>query len=94
MFAIAFDLIVAETEAHHPKGTTQAYDEIGRTLARPGFRRVQGSVYTTDEEDLVNLTRAMNALRALHWFPLCVRDIRAFRVEQCSDFTDFMKSNR
>jgi virulence-associated protein VapD len=34
---------------------------------------------------------AMNALKALHWFPASVRDIRAFRVEQWSDFTGFMK---
>lgn len=94
MFAIAFDLIVSEAEAHHPKGTSQAYADIGSTLARYGFGRVQGSVYTTEDENLANLTSAMNALRALGWFPLCVRDIRAFRIEQWSDFTDFMKSNR
>jgi virulence-associated protein VapD len=29
---------------------------------------------------------------ALPWFPRCVRDIRAFRVEQWSGFTDFMKN--
>jgi virulence-associated protein VapD len=33
-----------------------------------------------------------NALKALPWFPTCVRDIRAFKVEHWSDFTDFMKS--
>ena len=35
----------------------------------------------------------MNALKALVWFPQCVRDIRAFRIEQWSDFTSFMKGN-
>lgn len=34
----------------------------------------------------------MNALKALPWFPICVRDIRAFKVEHWSDFTDFIKS--
>jgi virulence-associated protein VapD len=34
----------------------------------------------------------MIALRALPWFPASVRDIRAFRVEQWSDFTSFIKS--
>lgn len=28
MFAIAFDLVVAETEQHHPKGVTRAYADI------------------------------------------------------------------
>jgi virulence-associated protein VapD len=37
MFAIAFDLVVAETEAVHPKGVSSAYDEIGRTLVDTDF---------------------------------------------------------
>lgn len=93
MFAIAFDLVVAETQSVHPKGVTQAYADIGATLARYGFRRIQGSVYVVENEDLANLLQAMNALKALVWFPQCVRDIRAFRIEQWSDFTSFMKGN-
>lgn len=93
MFAIAFDLVVADAEAHHPRGTSQAYAEIGQTLRRYGFGRIQGSVYTNENEDLAVLLQAMNALKALPWFPLCVRDVSAFRVEQWSDFTPFMKGN-
>ena len=33
----------------------------------------------------------MNALKAIPWFANSVRDIRAFRVENWSDFTQFMK---
>ncbi len=40
MYAIAFDLVVADTEQHHPKGVSQAYAEIGATLAQYGFCRV------------------------------------------------------
>jgi virulence-associated protein VapD len=92
MFAVAFDLTVDETRKHHPKGVAQAYDDIGATLERFGFMRVQGSVYVCEREDLANLFAAMTALRSLQWFSLCVRDIRAFRIEQWSDFTDFFKS--
>jgi virulence-associated protein VapD len=28
MFAIAFDLVVEDTEKHHPTGVTQAYRDI------------------------------------------------------------------
>ena len=91
MFAIAFDLHTAQTEQNHPKGASQAYRDIQRTLEGYDFKRVQGSVYTCELEDLANLTDAMNALRAISWFPPSVRDIRAFRVEQWSDFTAFMK---
>lgn len=48
MFAIAFDLVVVQTENRHPKGVAQAYADIGNTLERFGFRRIQGSVYVTD----------------------------------------------
>ena len=82
MFAIAFDLVVAETAARHPRGVSQAYADIGATLAEHGFTRVQGSLYITPGEDMAALFAAIMALRALPWFPGSVRDLRAFRVEQ------------
>lgn len=91
MFAIAFDLVVADTERNHPKGVSQAYADIGSTLAGFGFHRVQGSVYLSEAEDLAVLFRAIDALRGLPWFPPSVRDIRAFRVDQWSDFTSVVK---
>lgn len=91
MFAIAFDLLVRETAAQHPKSVGQAYADIGSTLAGFGFERIQGSVYVTRSEDLANLFRAVTALKALPWFPRCVRDIRAFRIDQWSDFTPIIK---
>lgn len=91
MFAVAFDLHYWETQARHPKGLRQAYREIERTLGRYGFARTQQSVYVTENDDIANLFDAMNPLRALPWFPDCVRDIRAFRIEMWSDFTPAMK---
>ncbi len=57
MFAIAFDLVVAETTRNHPKGVAQAYADIRNTLMKFGFEWRQGSLYTTDME------------RALGWKP-------------------------
>ena len=93
MFAIAFDLVVSDTEKHHPKGVSQAYTDIGGTLIGFGFRRVQGSVYVTDTDNMANLFEAIMALKALSWFPASVRDIRAFRIEQWSDFTPIIKKS-
>ena len=92
MFAIAFDLVVADTAENHPKGVSQAYADIGTTLSTYGFNRVQGSLYTNNSEDLANLFAAITSLKALPWLPASVRDIRAFRVEQWSDFTKLVKS--
>jgi virulence-associated protein VapD len=91
MFAIAFDLVVADTIRHHPTGVGQAYTDIATTLERYGFRRVQGSVYVCDTNDMAGLFRAISALKVLPWFPRSVRDLRAFRIEQWSDFTSVVK---
>jgi virulence-associated protein VapD len=91
MYAIAFDLRVADTITHHPKGVSQAYAEIGAILGKYGFRPIQGSLYVTDDENMANLFLAIQALRARPWLPDSVRDIRAFRIEQWSDFTAVIK---
>jgi virulence-associated protein VapD len=92
MYAIAFDLVVADTQDNHPKGVSQAYSDIAMMLSQHGFRRVQGSLYVTDEEDMGTLFMAIQTLRSQTWFQKSVRDIRAFRIEQWSDFTDIVKS--
>ena len=56
-----------------------------------GFYRAQGSVYLTENNNLVNVTRAMIALKNIEWFKNSVRDIRAFKIEDWSSFTEFMK---
>ena len=48
-------------------------------------------MFVTEDEDMANLFRAITALKALPWLPRSVRDIRAFRVEQWSDFTSLIK---
>jgi virulence-associated protein VapD len=91
MFAIAFDLVVADTLEHHPRGVAQAYADIRNVLEEFDFEWRQGSLYTTDKDDLANLFAAIMALKALPWFPESVRDIRAFRIEHWSDFTGLVK---
>jgi virulence-associated protein VapD len=44
MYAIAFDLRVADTLVSHPKGVSQAYADIGELLSRFDFSSVQGSL--------------------------------------------------
>lgn len=47
MVAMAFDLVVADTEQHRPKGVSQAYADRHRLDPEEhGFRRVQGSLST------------------------------------------------
>ena len=55
------------------------------------FYNTQGSVYLTEKNDMAVLFRAIDALKKIDWFKNSVRDIRAFRVEDWSDFTSFVK---
>lgn len=55
------------------------------------FYNTQGSVYLTEKNDMSVLFSAINALKEIDWFRKSVRDIRAFRVEDWSDFTQFFK---
>jgi virulence-associated protein VapD len=91
MLAIAFDLTVADVERLHPRSVPAAYAEIGRVMAAHGYEWKQGSVYIGGDNDLAVLFSLIDDLRALPWFPTCVRDIRAFRVEQWSDLTKLIK---
>jgi virulence-associated protein VapD len=68
-----------------------AYIDIGGALGQFGFSRVQGSLYICPNEDMANLFAAIMALKAMPWFAPCVRDLRAFKVDQLSDFTRLVK---
>ncbi|WP_373784650.1 virulence factor [Kaistella sp.] len=91
MYAIAFDLLTKETSKHHPKDTKQAYRDIASILKKYDFKWVQGSLYVSDNEDMAKLYDAIDELKHLSWFPHSVKDIRAFKVEQWSDFTPSVK---
>ncbi len=92
MFAIAFDLQVTELEQHYGKPYNNAYVEVRKILKSFGFQWIQGSTYATDG-DLSNLFSAMEKLQKIDWFCKSVRDIRAFKIEDYSDFTPKFKAN-
>ena len=43
--------------------------------------------------DMANLFAAIYALKKIAWFKASVRDIRAFKVENWSDFTQIVKED-
>jgi virulence-associated protein VapD len=94
MFAIAFDMSVALLREHYGNPYNSAYYEISEVLEEYDFFNTQGSVYLTENTDMSNLFDAIDALKNIPWFPDSVRDIRAFRVEDWSDFTSFVKRKK
>ena len=92
MYAIAFDLEVAKIKLHYGEPYNPAYDEIKKEMAAAGFEWTQGSVYLAkDNANLTTVYRAIDRLRKIPWFQESVRDIRAFKVEDWSDFTAIVK---
>ena len=93
MYAIAFDMVIADLKKYYGDPYNNAYFEINAVLRGYEFFNTQGSVYLTKKNDMANLYRAIEALKKIEWFKKSVRDIRAFRVEDWSDFTSVIKND-
>ena len=91
MYAISFDMTIESLKQFYGEPYNNAYYEISNILEQYDFYRIQGSVYLSPNGNMLNLTQAMTALKNTPWFKKSVRDIRAFRVEDWSDFTSFFK---
>ena len=91
MYAIAFDMLIAQLVKNHGEPYNNAYYEIKQVLSGYDFINLQGSVYLTTNPSMANLYNAIQALSSIKWFRASVRDIRAFKVEDWSDFTESVK---
>ncbi len=94
MYAIAFDLKVEDLKKEYGNPYNRAYDEVRQELESIGFEWTQGSVYInkSNENSLTTVYKAISRLSKIEWFRNSVRDIRAFKVEDWSDFTEIVKS--
>jgi virulence-associated protein VapD len=91
MFAISFDMVISDLKKYYGEPYNNAYYEISTTLESFNFFRTQGSVYISEVNDMSNLVDAIDALIDKEWFANSVRDIRAFRIEDWSNFTSRAK---
>lgn len=86
-------MLISDLKQNYGDPYNNAYFEIASILENFDYYRGQGSVYLSTKNDMTNLLRAINALKATPWFKNSVRDIRAFRIEDWSDFTPFIKED-
>ncbi len=95
MYAIAFDMRIEDLKKHYGEPYNSAYDEIKREMDNLGFDWTQGSLYIAKEQEnnLTTVYKAINKLSKIKWFKKSVRDIRAFKVEDWSDFTNIVQSS-
>ena len=94
MYAIAFDLKIDDLRKEYGDPYNKAYDEIRQELESIGFESIQGNFYigTAEKDSLTTVYKAINKLSSIIWFKNSVRDIRVFKVEDWSDFTEIVKS--
>jgi virulence-associated protein VapD len=96
MYAIAFDIKIDDLKHYYGEPYNNAYDELRKEMTALGFDWAQGSVYlnTDGKNTLTTVYKAINKLSTIEWFRNSVRDIRAFKVEDWSDFTEIVKPER
>lgn len=90
-YAISFDMDIEALRQYYGEPYNPAYAEIRSVMLSCGFYWIQGSVYVTPG-NLATMYKAIETLKRIEWFRLSVRDIRGFKVEEWSDFTDIFKS--
>jgi len=93
MYAISFDMDIGKLKEHYGEPYNKAYDEIQLLMDDLDFRWSQSSLYISKEEknNLAYVYKVINKLSQIQWFKDSVRDIRAFKVEDWSDFTKIVK---
>ncbi len=94
MYAVSFDMEISKLKDHYGEPYNRAYDEIRALMHNFGFDWIQGSLYISNSQDnnLTKVYKIVNQLSKIDWFKQSVRDIRTFKVEDWSDFTEVVKS--
>jgi virulence-associated protein VapD len=93
MFAISFDMLVSDLKTQYGAPYNRAYFEIKSLMKIHGFDWIQGSTYLTRSDDLGTVFKAITALSKIDWFKKSVRDIRGYKVENWSDFTEIVRNS-
>lgn len=90
MYAILLDIEITKLTDAYLK-----YEEIKMIMNEFNFDWIQGGLYLSKSEqnNLATIYKVINKLSNIKWFADSVRDIRAFKVEDWSDFTDIVKAN-
>ena len=91
MYAISFDLVVADLKKYYGEPYNNAYNEIKEVLRKNDFYWLQGSTYAT-EKNLTNLIGAVNDLAKIEWFCKSGRDIRGVKIEEWSNVIGFFEN--
>jgi virulence-associated protein VapD len=97
MYAVSFDIDIEKLKTIHPDPNKlkygSSYREINEIMNDAGFLEKQDNFYISmlHRESLVYLYEVIHNLSKIEWFRESVKDIRAFKVEDWSNFTEVVK---
>ena len=92
MYALSFDMVISDLKLYYGEPYNNTYYEKKEILKKSGFEWIQGSTYMTRTNDLSALVKAVMLLSKIDWFKKSVRDIRGYKVDDWSNFTDIVKN--
>jgi len=91
MYALSFDVNMEDLERNYEDSYSLAYMEIKKILEKDKFFWFQGNVYMSESNELCSLLTAISHLKEIEWFRKSVHDVRGYKVEEWSNFTNFVK---
>lgn len=95
MYAISFDIDTSKLRENYRECYNNFENEVKDLMEGLGFIEINWLLYFSKNEknDLTTVYKVINKLSNVQWFSDSVRDIRAFKVEDWSDFTEIVKNN-
>lgn len=106
MYIISFDLNIAELKKTFGEYYPRALDEVREKLEKVGFKWTVKSIYMDEDPEnhitssytnkdtkngLTAIYKSINMLAEIQWFKESVSSLKAFQIQDWSDFTEVVK---
>ncbi|WP_322627561.1 hypothetical protein [Aedoeadaptatus coxii] len=95
MYAIVLDLNFEILKNHFEDPHKIAFDEISHELKGFAFEKTTGNIFIhrLEKDGLRDLYCAINRLSTISWLKESLRELRAFKIEDWSNFTSIIKES-
>lgn len=95
MYAIIIDFNTDILTNYFEDPCNMAFDEISHELKGFAFEKTTGNIFIhrLEKDGLKDLYRAINRLSTIPWLKDSIRELRAFKIEDWSNFTSIIKES-
>ncbi len=92
MYGLVFYLNKSILKAEYGENHHDAYEEVRDILRHYGFHWLSNSFYFSRSlNSILKIYQAVKALKELPWFVSSLVSIHVFKMEDMSDFTEYLK---